>query len=115
MEVSVEVHKIIKFPIYLTIYFTSGGGVDKVVVNWTNYQGYQFDLIQFQISTDISGIMNGFLQYVQDYFQYVQIPTEPTFGEKKISWESWEEIKRSKELLYLDCYFLNDLGLFSLF
>ena len=33
MEVSVEVHKIIKFPIYLTIYFTSGGGVDKVVIN----------------------------------------------------------------------------------
>ena len=31
MEVSVEVHKIIKFIVY-SIFFTSGGGVDDVLV-----------------------------------------------------------------------------------
>ena len=33
MEVSVEVHKIIKCAIYNTVFFPSGGGVDEVVVN----------------------------------------------------------------------------------
>ena len=32
MEVSVEVHKIIKYTIYSTVCFTSGGGVDDVLV-----------------------------------------------------------------------------------
>ena len=32
MEVSVEVHKIIKCAIYSTIFFHSGGGVDDVLV-----------------------------------------------------------------------------------
>ena len=32
MEVSVEVHKIIKCAIYGTIFFHSGGGVDDVLV-----------------------------------------------------------------------------------
>ena len=32
MEVSVEVHKIIKYTIYSTAFFTSGGGVDDVLV-----------------------------------------------------------------------------------
>ena len=62
--------KIIKFTIYLTVCFTSGGGVEEVVVNPTNYQGWQFDLVQCQESKSISDIKNGFLQYVQNYFQY---------------------------------------------
>ena len=32
MEVSVEVHKIIKCAIYNTVFFPSGGGVDDVLV-----------------------------------------------------------------------------------
>ena len=32
MEVSVEVHKIIKRAIYSTVFFPSGGGVDDVLV-----------------------------------------------------------------------------------
>ena len=32
MEVSVEVHKIIKCAIYNTVFFLSGGGVDDVLV-----------------------------------------------------------------------------------
>ena len=32
MEVSVEVHKIIKCAIYNTVFFPSGGGVDEVLV-----------------------------------------------------------------------------------
>ena len=32
MEVSVEVHKIIKFTIYNTVFFTSGGCVDEVLL-----------------------------------------------------------------------------------
>ena len=73
MEISVAVHKIIKFAIYSTVFFTSDGGVDDVlvVVNRTNHQGCQFDVhfIQCQAFTDISGIVNEFSQYVQNYFQ----------------------------------------------
>ena len=32
MEVSVEVHKIIKFILYTVLFFTSGGGADDVLV-----------------------------------------------------------------------------------
>ena len=32
MEISVEVHKIIKCTLYNTVFFTSGGGVDDVLV-----------------------------------------------------------------------------------
>ena len=32
MEVSFEVHKIIKFTIYVNVFFTSGGGNDDVLV-----------------------------------------------------------------------------------
>ena len=73
MEFPVEVHKIIKFTIYNTIFFTSSGSVGEVVVNRTNDQRSQFDVhfIQCQTSTDISGIVNEFVQYVQNYFQYV--------------------------------------------
>ena len=50
--------------------------VSEVVVNWTNYQGWEFDLhfIQSETSTDISGIVNEFVQCVQNYFQHVYIP-----------------------------------------
>ena len=77
MKVSVEVRKIIKGAIYSTVFFfTFGGGIDDVLVNRTNHQGCQFDeyFIQCQTSTDISGIVNEFDQYVQNYFQCVYIP-----------------------------------------
>ena len=77
MKVSVEVRKIIKCAIYSTVFFfTFGGGIDDVVVNRTNHQGCQFDeyFIQCQTSTDISGIVNEFDQYVQNYFQCVYMP-----------------------------------------
>ena len=63
MEVSVELHIIIKFTMYNT-FFASAGRVGEVVVNQTNYEGCQFNVhfIQCQISTDISGIVNGFVQ-----------------------------------------------------
>ena len=65
MKVSVEVHKIIKCAICSTIIFPSGGGIGDVLV--------RLSLIE-QITTDISGIINEFVQYVQNYFQYVYIP-----------------------------------------
>ena len=77
MKVSVEVRKIIKCAIHSTVFFfTFGGGIDDVLVNRTNHQGCQFDecFIQCQTSTDISGIVNEFDQYVQNYFQCVYIP-----------------------------------------
>ena len=77
MEVSVEVHKIIKFIIYVTIILlfliqVNGG----VLINRTNYQRSQFNVhfIRYQKSTDILGIVNQFVQYAQKYFQYVFIP-----------------------------------------
>ena len=80
MEVPVEVHKIIKYNIYRTVFFFYFRSrccwrVGEVVINQTNYQGCQFDVhfIQCQTSTDISGIVNGFAQYVQNYFDYVYI------------------------------------------
>ena len=38
-------------------------------------QGCQFDVyfIQCQTSTDILGIVNEFIQYIQNYFQYLYI------------------------------------------
>ena len=77
MKVSVEVRKIIKCAIYSTVFFfTFGGGIDDVLVNRTNHQGCQFDeyFIQCQTSTNISGIVNEFDQYVQNYFQCVYMP-----------------------------------------
>ena len=78
MEVSFQADKIIKFTIYSTVGFfyfrwRCWWGVAQVVGNQTNYQQSQFDvhLIQCQTSTDISGIVNIFAQYVQAYFQYV--------------------------------------------
>ena len=80
MEVSVDVHKIIKCAIYSIIFFPSGGGVHDVSVRLSlikkNYQWCQFDVhcIQYQTSTHILRIMNEFVQYVQNYFGYVYIP-----------------------------------------
>ena len=80
MEVSVAVHKIIKYSIYSTAFFTSGGvcwwRIGEVVVNQTNYQGCQFDvhLIQCRTSTDILGIINEFVQCDQNHLQYVYVP-----------------------------------------
>ena len=77
MEVSVEVHKIIKFIIYDTIILlfliqVNGG----VLINLTNYQRSQFNVhfIHCQKSTDVLGTGNQFVQYAQKYFQYVFIP-----------------------------------------
>ena len=65
-------------------------------------------------ATDILGIVNEFIQYVQNYFQYLCITTEPAIGDKNKSRKPWEETKRSKELLYVDHYFLNGWVYFSL-
>ena len=35
MEVSVEVHKIIEYTIYSTVFFTSSGGLDDVLLRLT--------------------------------------------------------------------------------
>ena len=45
MEVSVVVHKILKFAIYDTVFFTSDGGVDEVLL--------RFPLIQ-KVIKDVS-------------------------------------------------------------
>ena len=77
MEDFVEVRKIIKCTVYSTVFFLFEVKVlmtfGEVVVNRTNYQGCQFDVhfIQCQTSIDISGIANEFVQYVQNYSQYV--------------------------------------------
>ena len=60
-------------------FFTSGGGVNVVLVKLSlieHYQGCQFDehFIQCQISTDILEIVNEFVQCDQNYFQYMYIP-----------------------------------------
>ena len=95
MKVSVEAHKIKECTIYSNFFFyfryRYWWNVNEVDVDRTNYPGCQFDVyfIQCQTSTDILGIMNDFVQYVQNYFQYVYIPIPPTISEKKISWKSW--------------------------
>ena len=44
-----------------------------IIVYQANYQGYQIDVhfIECQTSTYVLGIVNEFVQYVQNYFQYV--------------------------------------------
>ena len=54
--------------------------------------------------------MNEFVQYVQSSFQYVYIPIQPTIGDKNIRSKE-KSHKRSKELLYVDHYFLNGWGI----
>ena len=67
MEVSVKVHKIIKCTIDSTVFFTSGGGVDDVllrlslikqIIKDTNFDEH---FIQCQTSTDSLGIVNEFV------------------------------------------------------
>ena len=50
--------------------------IGEIFIDQINYQGCQFDVncIQYQASTDNLGIVNEFVQYVQNYFQYVYIP-----------------------------------------
>ena len=96
MEVSVEVHKIIKCTLYsvqllcfllqVEVLMTFG----EVVVNRANYQGCQFDehFIQCHESIEISEIVNEFVQYDQNYLQYSCIPIYPTIGDKNISRKS---------------------------
>ena len=86
-------------------------GIREVMVNWTNYHVH---FIQCQVFTEILGIVDEFVQYVQNYFRYVCIPISPKIDDKNISWNSWKETKRSKELLYFDRYFLYGWVHFSL-
>ena len=59
MEVSAEVHKVIKCTIYITVFlFTSGGGVDDLLVRLLIKQKL---IIQCQTSTGISRIVNEFI------------------------------------------------------
>ena len=61
----------------ILFFFTLSVVVDEVLVsNRTNYQGCQIHVhfIYCQTSTDNSGIVNEFVQYVQTYFQSVYIP-----------------------------------------
>ena len=83
--------------------------VGEVVVKWANDQGCQFDehLIQCCTSTDISGIVNEFVQYDQNHFRYVCIPIQPTIGDKSIN------RKLLKEPDIKDDYYLNGLAYFS--
>ena len=93
MEVSVEVHKIIKCA-YNTVFFPAGGGVDDMLVRLSlikpiiEYVNFDVPFIQCQISTYILGIVNEFVQYVQNYFQYLYLPIYPTTGDKNISKKS---------------------------
>ena len=50
--------------------------VTEFVVNWTNYQGCQFAVhfIHCETSREIFGIVNEFVQNVQNYFRYVYTP-----------------------------------------
>ena len=78
MEVSVEVHKIIKRAIYSIVFsfrWRCLWSVGEIVVNQKHYQGCQFDVdcSQCQTSRGILGIKNDFVQYIQNYFQYVYI------------------------------------------
>ena len=68
---------------YIQCLFPSSGSVGEVVINQTNYEGCQFDVhcIQCQTSIDILGIVNVFVQYVQNYFQDVYIAILPTIGD----------------------------------
>ena len=68
-------HNYVIYYIYIIPNFTSGRGVGEAG-NRKNYQECQFhlQLIQCQTSTDILGMMNEFVQYVQNYFQYAYLP-----------------------------------------
>ena len=55
-------------------FFTSGGGADDMLVRLSLVEEIIKDANLMCISsTDIWGIMNKFVQYVQNYFQYLYI------------------------------------------
>ena len=62
--------------IYYCFFFTSGGGADDMLVRLSLIEQIIKDANLMCISlsvkhfTDISGIMNEFVQYVQNYFEY---------------------------------------------
>ena len=84
-------------------------------MNQINYKGCQFDVhfIPYQTSTDILGIVNEFVQYVQNFPICIRTHL-PNIDDKNISKKSWQETKTSKELLYVDRSFLNVWVYFSL-
>ena len=77
MEVSFEADKIIKCAIHNTVFFPSGG--DDVLMMSSLIKQIFWDVnlmcISFNVKTsaDIVGIVNDFVQYVQNYFQYLYI------------------------------------------
>ena len=69
--------------------------------------------IPYQTSTDILGIVNEFVQYVQNLPICIRTHL-PNIDDKNISKKSWQETKTSKELLYVDRYmFFKCMGLFQ--
>ena len=75
MEVSFEIDKISKCAIYIQYrLFPSGGGVDDMLMRLPLIKRIIKDVnlmllfIQCQTSTDILGVVNEFVQYVQYYF-----------------------------------------------
>ena len=78
MEVSVEVHKISKCAIYNTAFFPSGGGVDDVLVRLLLVKQIIKDVnFMCQTSTYVLGIMNEFVQYVQNISNIYTYPFNP--------------------------------------
>ena len=71
MEVYFQVDESIKFTTCNTVFLFQV--MLGEVVNRSDYQGYQFGVhfIRCQKPTDILQIVNEFIQYVQNYFQYV--------------------------------------------
>ena len=79
MEVSVEVHKIIKYGMSSPVFFPSDGGVDDVflrlsLIKQTTKDIYLMCIYSVSNTDRYLGIVNESVQYVQDYFQYVCIP-----------------------------------------
>ena len=69
MEVSVEVDKIIKCAIYNTVFFSSGGGADDVLVRLSLFKklSRMSILCAFHSVSNIHrylGVVNEFVQYV---------------------------------------------------
>ena len=76
MEASFEIDKIIKCAICDTLFFPSGG--DDVLIRLSLIiqiiKEVNLMCISFSVKhTDILGIMIEFVQYVQNYFQYLYI------------------------------------------
>ena len=68
-------------------------------------------LIQCQTSADIWGIVNEFVQYVQNGFQYVYIPIQPTVGGKN-KLKVMIRNQKVKETFLLGLLFSKWMGLF---